>query len=146
MHRVADPHSLDRSEGVALVILYQFIHLGAQSLPRLYRIRRAAQLNDDQRHAHVLLHIDWELLEILLRGTFPLERLRFRAMELYPFGYEKQGYKSSYCSRCSSVTMFKMLYTDGPYPGLSNEHHSTFQLHLGLITGRALPCRLRNGR
>lgn len=42
--------------------------------------------------------------------------------------------------------LFKMLHTDGSHPGLSDEDHSTFRLHLGLITGRALLRRLRNGR
>ncbi|MEJ7138513.1 hypothetical protein [Amphibiibacter pelophylacis] len=42
--------------------------------------------------------------------------------------------------------LFKMLHTDGSHPGLSDEDHSTFRLHVGLITGRALLRRLNNGR
>ena len=42
--------------------------------------------------------------------------------------------------------LFKMLHTDGSHPGLSDEDHSTFRLHLALITGRALLRRLNNGR
>jgi hypothetical protein len=41
--------------------------------------------------------------------------------------------------------LFKMLHTDGSHPGLSDEDHSTFRLHLALITGRALLRRLSNG-
>lgn len=42
--------------------------------------------------------------------------------------------------------LFKMLHTDGSHPGLSDEDHSTFRLHLGLITGRTLLRRLNNHR
>lgn len=41
--------------------------------------------------------------------------------------------------------LFKMLHSDGSHPGLSDEDHSTFRLHLGLITGRAMLRRLNNG-
>lgn len=41
--------------------------------------------------------------------------------------------------------LFKMLHTDGSHPGLSDEDHSTFRLHVGLITGRTLLRRLNNG-
>jgi hypothetical protein len=41
--------------------------------------------------------------------------------------------------------LFKMLHTDGSHPGLSDEDHSTFRLHLVLITGRTLLRRLNNG-
>lgn len=40
--------------------------------------------------------------------------------------------------------LFKMLHTDGSHPGLSDDDHSTFRLHLGLVTGRALLRRLYN--
>lgn len=40
--------------------------------------------------------------------------------------------------------LFKMLHTDGSHPGLSDEDHSTFRLHLALITGRTLLRRLHN--
>ncbi|HCE6774739.1 hypothetical protein AO961_32535 [Pseudomonas aeruginosa] len=40
--------------------------------------------------------------------------------------------------------LFKMLHTDGSHPGLSDEDHSTFRLHLCLITGRTLLRRLCN--
>lgn len=39
--------------------------------------------------------------------------------------------------------LFKMLHTDGSHPGLSDEDHSTFRLHIALITGRMLLRRLR---
>lgn len=42
--------------------------------------------------------------------------------------------------------LFKMLHTDGSHPGLSDDDHSTFRLHLGLITGRTLLRRLHFGR
>lgn len=42
--------------------------------------------------------------------------------------------------------LFKMLHTDGSHPGLSDEDHSTFRLHLGLVTARTLLRRLNNGR
>jgi hypothetical protein len=42
--------------------------------------------------------------------------------------------------------LFKMLHTDGSHPGLSDDDHSTFRLHLGLITARILLRRLRNGQ
>ncbi|SFL20803.1 hypothetical protein [Pseudomonas sp. NFACC46-3] len=42
--------------------------------------------------------------------------------------------------------LFKMLHTDGSHPGLSDEDHSTFRLHLGIITARTFLRRLRNGR
>jgi hypothetical protein len=40
--------------------------------------------------------------------------------------------------------MFKMLHTDGSHPGLSDEDHSTFRLHLCLITGRTLLRRFQH--
>lgn len=40
--------------------------------------------------------------------------------------------------------LFKMLHTDGSHPGLSDEDHSTFRLHLALITGRVLLRRFKN--
>jgi hypothetical protein len=42
--------------------------------------------------------------------------------------------------------LFKMLHTDGSHPGLSDDDHSTFRLHLGLITGRTLLRGLHRGR
>lgn len=41
--------------------------------------------------------------------------------------------------------LFKMLHTEGSHPGLSDEDHSTFRLHLALVTARAFLRRLRNG-
>lgn len=38
--------------------------------------------------------------------------------------------------------LFKMLHTDGSHPGLSDEDHSTFRLHLVLVTGRTFLRRL----
>lgn len=39
--------------------------------------------------------------------------------------------------------LFKMLHTDGSHPGLSDEDHSTFRLHIVLVTARAFLRRLR---
>jgi len=40
--------------------------------------------------------------------------------------------------------LFKMLHSEGSHPGLSDEEHSTFRLHLVLITARAFLRRLRS--
>jgi hypothetical protein len=40
--------------------------------------------------------------------------------------------------------LFKMLHTDGSHPGLSDDDHSTFRLHLALITARMLQRRLHD--
>ena len=40
---------------------------------------------------------------------------------------------------------FKMLHTEGSHPGVSDEEHSTFRLHLVLITARMLLRRLARG-
>lgn len=40
--------------------------------------------------------------------------------------------------------LFKMLHTDGSHPGLSDEDHSTFRLHVVLVTGRTFMRRLNN--
>ncbi|MBS1207902.1 MAG: hypothetical protein H6R19_300 [Proteobacteria bacterium] len=40
--------------------------------------------------------------------------------------------------------LFKMLHTEGSHPGLSDEDHSTFRLHLALITGRTFLRRLKD--
>lgn len=42
--------------------------------------------------------------------------------------------------------LFKMLHTEGSHPGLSNEDHSTFRLHVVLVTARTFLLRLANGR
>lgn len=39
--------------------------------------------------------------------------------------------------------LFKMLHTEGSHPGLSDEDHSTFRLHLVLITARTFLRRLQ---
>lgn len=42
--------------------------------------------------------------------------------------------------------LWKMLHTEGSHPGLSNEDHSTFRLHLALVTARTVLNRLyKNG-
>lgn len=38
--------------------------------------------------------------------------------------------------------LFRMLHTDGSHPGLSNEDHSTFRLHVVLVTARTFLRRL----
>lgn len=38
--------------------------------------------------------------------------------------------------------LFKMLHTDGSHPGLSDEDHSTFRLHVVLVTARAFLRRI----
>lgn len=42
--------------------------------------------------------------------------------------------------------LFKMLHTEGAHPGLSDEDHSTFRLHVVLVTARTFLRRLRYGR
>ena len=42
--------------------------------------------------------------------------------------------------------LFKMLHTDGSHPGLSDEDHSTFRLHLVLVTARTFLRRLTYGQ
>ena len=39
--------------------------------------------------------------------------------------------------------LFKMLHTDGSHPGLSDEDHSTFRLHIVLVIARTFLRRLR---
>ena len=41
--------------------------------------------------------------------------------------------------------LFKMLHTEGSHPGLSDEDHSTFRLHVVLVTARTFLRRLSNG-
>ncbi|WBO21747.1 hypothetical protein [Sphingomonas abietis] len=41
--------------------------------------------------------------------------------------------------------LFKMLYTDGSHPGLSDEDHATFRLHIVLVTARTFLRRFHNG-
>jgi hypothetical protein len=41
--------------------------------------------------------------------------------------------------------LFKMLHTEGSHAGLSNEDHSTFRLHVTLVTARTFLRRLRYG-
>lgn len=41
--------------------------------------------------------------------------------------------------------LFKMLHTDGSHPGLSDEDHSTFRLHVVLVTARTFLRRYHNG-
>lgn len=42
--------------------------------------------------------------------------------------------------------LFKMLHTEGSHPGLSDEDHSTFRLHVVLVTARTFLRRLANSR
>ena len=42
--------------------------------------------------------------------------------------------------------LFKMLHTEGSHPGLSDEDHSTFRLHVALVTGRTFLRRLAHGQ
>ena len=42
--------------------------------------------------------------------------------------------------------LFKMLHTEGSHPGLSDEDHSTFRLHIILVTARTFLRRLYYGR
>ena len=41
--------------------------------------------------------------------------------------------------------LFKMLHTEGSHPGLSDEDHSTFRLHVVLVTARTFLRRLHFG-
>lgn len=42
--------------------------------------------------------------------------------------------------------LFKMLHTDGPHPGLSDEDHATFRLHIVLVTARTFLRRFHNNQ
>ena len=42
--------------------------------------------------------------------------------------------------------LFKMLHTDGSHPGLSDEDHSTFRLHVVLVSARTFLRRLTYGQ
>jgi len=42
--------------------------------------------------------------------------------------------------------LFKMLHTEGSHPGLSDEDHSTFRMHVVLVTARTFLRRLYYGR
>lgn len=42
--------------------------------------------------------------------------------------------------------LFKMLHTEGSHPGLSDEDHGTFRLHIVLVTARTFLRRLYYGR
>ncbi|WP_395708145.1 hypothetical protein [Reyranella sp.] len=42
--------------------------------------------------------------------------------------------------------LFKMLHTEGSHPGLSDEDHCTFRLHVVLVTARTFLRRLANGQ
>lgn len=42
--------------------------------------------------------------------------------------------------------LFKMLHTDGSHPGLSDEDHSTFRLHLVLVSARTFLRRFAHGQ
>lgn len=42
--------------------------------------------------------------------------------------------------------LFKMLHTDGSHPGLSDEDHCTFRLHVVLVAARTFLRRLQQGR
>lgn len=42
--------------------------------------------------------------------------------------------------------LFKMLHTEGSHPGLSDEDHSTFRLHVVLVTARTFLRRLAYGK
>jgi hypothetical protein len=59
------------------MILGQFVHPGSQTLPALGGRRQPSQLHDEQRDAQVLLHRYRKFLEVLLRGTLPVEQLAF---------------------------------------------------------------------
>lgn len=79
MHRIPDPHHVNRAERVAPVVFYQFIDPRTEPFPRLGRVRRPAQLHNEQRDTHVLLDGNWEFLEVLLRGAFAVQELAFLA-------------------------------------------------------------------
>ncbi|BBI48776.1 hypothetical protein HORIV_11970 [Vreelandella olivaria] len=42
--------------------------------------------------------------------------------------------------------LIKMLHSEGSHPGLSDEDHSTFRLHVVLVSARTFLRRLANGR
>src|SRR5438876_6783814 len=69
------------------MVLNQFVHAGTEPLPGLSRACGSPQLCDEKCDPHVLLDGNGELLEVLLRRTFPEQRAPLLAHGLYPFGY-----------------------------------------------------------
>jgi hypothetical protein len=88
----------------------------------------------------IVLHIDPQ------KATEPLssENLRARLAERGFLSISRNEWTSDGKNYMNGL--FKMLHTDGSHPGLSDEDHSTFRLHLAFITGRALLRRLNKGQ
>ena len=62
-----------------------------------------------------------------------LRQIGFLAEDRNEMNADGRGYISG---------LFKMLHTDGSHPGLSDEDHSTFRLHVVLVTARTFLRRL----
>lgn len=56
-----------------------------------------------------------------------LGKIGYFALERHEWGNDGKNYING---------LFKMLHTDGSHPGLSDEDHCTFRLHIALVTAR----------
>lgn len=87
-------------------------------------------------------HIDAEGASALqnginLRQLLASEAIGFLAMDRKEWTLDGKNYIEG---------LFKMLHTDGAHPGLSDEDHCTFRLHIVLVTARTFLRRLHQGR
>ncbi len=88
------------------------------------------------------------LLDDIARHEFPADVENRKTSENRRTLLAEKGFLSS--SRNEMTTdgksffsgLFKMLHSDGSHPGLSDEDHSTFRLHLVLVTSRTVLRRL----
>jgi len=67
-------HRIDRSIGIAIMLLDEFEHPRALPLPRLGRRMLAAELGNPEGVAHFVLHRLRERQKILLGRSNPVER------------------------------------------------------------------------
>ncbi len=90
------------------------------------------------------------LISAIAAHIDPQQAVELRSAENCRAWLTERGFLSSSRSEWSSDGknylngLFKMLHSDGSHPGLSDEDHCTFRLHLGLITSRVLLRRLAN--
>lgn len=88
------------------------------------------------------------LFDDIARHEFPMDVENRKTSENRRTLLAEKGFLSS--SRNEMTTdgksfvsgLFKMLHSDGSHPGLSDEDHSTFRLHLVLVTSRTVLRRL----
>jgi hypothetical protein len=66
-----------------------------------------------------------------------LAEIGFLAMDRNEWTHDGKNYVNG---------LFKMLHTEGSHPGLSDEDHATFRLHVVLVTARTFLRRLANGK